>query len=166
MKQVKDLSINEVETLCRLYNECRLSVLEEAELEYILLSTSFRSDIIDETRMLMGMSHQVKLPDNTPIRSKRTGFRSIVVWTLTAAAGVAMVVTAGYSLLGKHETVPSATESYYVAYVEGRQVDEEIARQMAVTEEAKVEAFMQFVENQKTAEQDKVRQFINHQNNK
>ncbi len=60
MKRIDDLSINEVETLCQLYNDCRLSVQEEAELEYILFSTRLNSELIDETRLLMELSYQVK----------------------------------------------------------------------------------------------------------
>lgn len=60
----------------------------------------------------------------------------------------------------------SMNENYYIAYVEGKEVEEEAARKIAESEVAKVTAFMQFVESRKTIEQDKVRQFINHQKNK
>lgn len=61
MKQEVNLSIKEIETLCLLYNECRLSVQEETELEYILLCTAYSSDIINETKELMGLSRKMKL---------------------------------------------------------------------------------------------------------
>lgn len=72
MKQEVNLSIKEIETLCLLYNECRLSVQEETELEYILLCTAYSSDIINETKELMGLSRQMKLADDTSARHRRT----------------------------------------------------------------------------------------------
>lgn len=62
MEQVKDLTIEEIEALCRLYNECRLSVLEETELEYVLHCTTLSTDLINETKSLMGISRQVTFP--------------------------------------------------------------------------------------------------------
>lgn len=165
MKQVENLSIKEVETLCRLYNECRLSVQEEAELEYILLCTTFSSDLINETRKLMGVSHQMKF-QNVQIRPKRTTYRKIIGWTLAAAASVAIVLIGSRFLQVESDTITSTDGNYYIAYVEGERLNEEAARKMAEAEAAKVAAFMQSVEKQKTEEQDKVRQFINYQNNK
>ena len=149
MKQVENLSIKEVETLCRLYNECRLSVQEEAELEYILLCTTFSSDLI-----------------HVQIRPKRTAYRKIIGWTLAAAASVAIVLIGTRFLQVESDTITSTYGNYYIAYVEGERLNEEAARKMAEAEAAKVAAFMQSVEKQKTEEQDKVRQFINYQNNK
>ena len=60
----------------------------------------------------------------------------------------------------------STGDSHYVAYVKGKQVDEKTARKIAETEAAKVEEFMQAIERQKAAEQNKVKQFFNNQNSK
>ena len=35
------LTLQDIEELCRLYLDCELSVLEEQELEYVLLNTSY-----------------------------------------------------------------------------------------------------------------------------
>lgn len=165
MKQVKDLSIDDVEKLCLLYNECQLSVQEETELEYILLCTAFSSDIINETRVLMGVSRQMKFP-NVSTHSKNIFYGNVVGWTLCKVACVLMVLIGSFVLLKRHRIMISTNGNYYVAYVEGKQVNEEDARIMAEKEAAKVAEFMQLIEEQKIAEQNKVRQFINYQNNK
>ena len=54
-------STEEVERLCQLYIDCQLSVLEEAELEYVLRHCHFASTIINETKDLMAISRTLKL---------------------------------------------------------------------------------------------------------
>lgn len=99
MKQEVNLSIKEIETLCLLYNECRLSVQEETELEYILLCTAYSSDIINETKELMGLSRQMKLADDTSARHRRTPLQKALIWTLSAAASVAIILTGVFSCI-------------------------------------------------------------------
>lgn len=50
------LTLQETEQLCRLYMDCRLTVLEETELQYVLGRIPYSSPCIDEVRMLMGVS--------------------------------------------------------------------------------------------------------------
>lgn len=50
------LTLQETEQLCRLYMDCRLTVLEETELQYVLGKMPYSSPCIDEVRMLMGVS--------------------------------------------------------------------------------------------------------------
>lgn len=166
MKQEMNLSIKEIETLCLLYNECRLSVQEETELEYILLCTAYSSDIINETKELMGLSRQMKLANDTSARHRRTPLQKALIWTLSAAASVAVILTGSVFLSKINEMGTSTGDSHYVAYVKGKQVDEKTARKIAETEAAKVEEFMQAIERQKAAEQNKVKQFFNNQNSK
>lgn len=159
MKQVNELSIKDIETLCQLYNECKLSVLEESELEYLLLSTSFSSELINETRKLMGISRQIKFEKKSQY-IRRTAYRRFTYWTLGVAASLGIIV--GTFLLDNYTTLKD--DSYYIGYVEGKRVNEETARNMAKAEIVKVTSFMQYVEKQKSIEQDKVRIFTNHIN--
>ena len=48
------LTLQETERLCRLYMDCRLTVLEETELEYVLGHMPYRSALIDDVRRVMG----------------------------------------------------------------------------------------------------------------
>ncbi|WP_251967065.1 hypothetical protein NEE14_006500 [Parabacteroides sp. AD58] len=159
MKQINELSIKDIETLCQLYNECKLSVLEESELEYLLLSTSFSSELINETRKLMGISRQIKFEKKSQY-IRRTVYRRFTCWTLGVAASLGIIV--GIFLLKNYST--PRDDSYYIGYVEGKPVNEETARNMAKAEIVKVASFIQYVEKQKSIEQDKVRIFTNHIN--
>lgn len=55
------LTLQETEQLCRLYMDCRLTVLEETELQYLLGKMPYSSPCIDEVRMLMGVSLPAKI---------------------------------------------------------------------------------------------------------
>ena len=48
-----NLTLQETEALCRMYLDCRLSVFEETELQYVLLHSEHRSPLIDDVRTLM-----------------------------------------------------------------------------------------------------------------
>lgn len=159
MKQVNELSIKDIETLCQLYNECKLSVLEESELEYILLSTSFSSELINDTRKLMGISRQIRIEKKSQCTG-RTVYRRFTYWTLGVAASIGIIV--GTILFKNYPTL--SDDSYYIGYVEGKPVNDETARNMAKAEIVKVASFIQYIEKQKSVEQDKVRIFTNHIN--
>ncbi len=163
MKRIKDLSIKEVETLCLLYNDCRLSVQEEAELEYILFSIRLNSELINETRQLMGLSYQVKFSDMS-IHHKSRKVRKLSFWSLRIAASVAILIGV-FAWLQIHE-FNNDDSTVFIAYADGKQLTSEMARKIAEKEEQKVKSFMQALEVQKTTEQKKVKHFMNHQNRK
>lgn len=162
MRQINELSIKEIETLCRLYNKCQLSLLEESELEYILLSTPFSSDLINETKELMGISRQIKLKKKSKYL-ERIVYQKFAYWTLATAASIGIIIGSSF-LLKKYKTLTD--DSYYIGYINGEQVNDKIARNMAKAEIAKVASFIQYVEKQKSIEQNKVRTFTNHINQK
>lgn len=62
------LTLQETEQLCRLYMDCRLSVLEETELQYVLGKLPYSSPCIDEVRMLMGHQISQKALKSTKIK--------------------------------------------------------------------------------------------------
>lgn len=163
MKRIDDLSINEVETLCQLYNDCRLSVQEEAELEYILFSTRLNSELIDETRLLMELSYQVKFFDMS-IHHRSRKVRTLSVWSLRIAASVAILIGV-FALLQIHE-FNNDDGTVFIAYDEGKQLTSKMAKKMAEKEEQKVKSFMQALEVQQATEQKRVEYFMNHQNRK
>lgn len=51
-----NLTAEELDELCRLYMDCKLSVLEEKELEYVLSLTSMTSPTIKKVRSLMNIT--------------------------------------------------------------------------------------------------------------
>lgn len=152
MKQnARYITIEEAEQLCRLYMDCQLSVLEEAELEYVLMQSRLNSPLISETRVLMGMSQSVNL--QTP---KKHLFPA---WVWRVAACVAILI-GGITLLQNH--TPNETDC--IVYVEGTEVRGERAKAIAEADVARMEQFMQTVEAQRATEQAKVEQFMNHKN--
>ncbi len=144
MKEYNDkLTIREIEELCNLYMDCALTSLEEAELEYVLLTTDSDSEIIRETRAVMGLSRELAARTTAPADGKSgknekkrrltmRRWRSAVTGIAASAAILAASVI-GLSSGG-------ASEVEYIAYVGGRQLRGEQAREVA---EAQVERYRQ-----------------------
>lgn len=152
MKQaMRYITVEEIEQLCRLYMDCRLSVLEETELEYVLLRSEMDSPLINDTRMLMKISRQV----NRPMPRKNL----LLTWWWRVAAAVVFLI-GSIALLQNRTT----SETDCIAYVEGIEVGGEEAKVIAEADVARMEKFMLMVEKQKATEQAKVEQFMNHNN--
>lgn len=86
------LSIEELETLCTLYIECRLSVLEETELYYVLLKTDKESALINETRTIMGLERKVADSRPTVIRKKPIYKRFAFYGAAASVVGIILCV--------------------------------------------------------------------------
>lgn len=95
------LSVTELEELCHLYLDCKLSVLEEKELEYVLSHTSLTSPAIEDVRTLMGaqtltvktaMTAEAAKTDK-PVKPRRNRF---ACWRFTT--GIAASVTVLFAL--------------------------------------------------------------------
>lgn len=94
-EQDKILTLQETEQLCRLYMDCRLSVLEEAELQYVLSKLPYSSPCIDEVRMLMGLTIN---PESFKAKKKTfsvfrniTAIRIAASFTILFAIGIALL---------------------------------------------------------------------------
>lgn len=121
------LTIQETEQLCRLYMDCRLSVLEETELQYVLGKLPYSSPCIDEARMLMGLS--ISTIAAKPKRPFSSFFRSRSA--IGIAASFAILLAIGVSLLHNRssdvQNVSSLSSDnaqvYIAAYSHGKQLD-------------------------------------------
>lgn len=144
MKEYNDkLTIREIEELCNLYMDCALTSLEEAELEYVLLTADSDSEIIRETRAVMGLSRELAARTAAPANGKsgknekkrRIAMRRWrgAVTGIAASAAILAASVIGFSSGG-------ASEVEYIAYVGGRQLRGEQAREVA---EAQVERYRQ-----------------------
>ena len=149
------LTKGEIEMLCQLYQDCQLSVLEEAELEYVLMHCDFESPVIADAKELMAISHSVKLVETKKQR------KPIMVWAMRVAACVAIML--GSVAVFLHSSL-NAENEYCVVYVAGEKASEKIAHEIAEADIAKMQQFMQTVNEQKAAEEAKVEQFMNHIN--
>lgn len=151
--QLENISKQELEQLCRLYNECRLSVIEERELEYLLLITGHDSELISTTRQIMGLSDAIFLPKPQPVLRRRYNFIKI-------AASVAIIAATALTYIGiTRGTLP---ENEYIAYADGHRVDDHEAMEQVTADMAKAEAFITRMQVMEKAEQLKVQNFINH----
>ena len=116
-----NLTAEELDNLCRLYMDCKLSVLEEKELEYILTRTSLNSPSIDEVKALMniqllprleGRKHKFQLPS----------------WKTIAgiAASIAILLSVAiYSISHPDSNVAGSTVTDYIAaYSHGKRLSD------------------------------------------
>lgn len=142
-------SIEEVERLCQLYIDCQLSVLEEAELEYVLRHCHFASTIINETKDLMAISRTLKF-------EKRKKSKNAWTWALRAAACVAIALT---TIAISHNINQKRDDC--IVYVEGEKVDTDLAHKIAEADVAKMKKFMEAIDEQQAHEKAKVEQFMN-----
>lgn len=143
------LSIKELEKLCQLYMEGKLSVKEEKYLSLILPSSSDRSAIIEETLFLMGIgkiasknnlpedtSHQAAVTGNKTDSPNKNAFRKSVLKIFSAstcAAAVIAVLTFGWNLFSKDFTRDEDT--VFTAYVDGKEEnDPQKAKLIALAE--------------------------------
>ena len=136
------LSFEETERLCRLYMECQLSILEEAELHYILGKFPYRSDTIDEARVLMDIASAYNL-DNEDMDT-RQNIQTVgkKTWTkvLTCAASMAVVISLGMALWFKQN---SQEEYYCQVFENGKEVNRKDALSYAESEMARIDNFIE-----------------------
>lgn len=154
-----NLTIEELDELCRLYMDCKLSVLEEKELEYILSHTSLTSPSIDEVRNLTGI--QIFKPvSSKPIIKTFSNW-----WLKTGiAASVAILLGIGLTVFKTDNSKSSVSESC-IAYVNGHELHGDVAMAHIESETRKAEEFISKMAEFEEEEQDKIEQFMNHQNN-
>ena len=144
------LTLQEIEQLCNLYMECRLSVHEETELHYVLGKLPYTSPLIDDTRRLMG------LPYTTPIPQKKRKRRPWL-WATGSAAAFAITIVISTILIPTNRDTAGC-----IAYVDGQRVTGAAADAIVAEHIAKAETFMKTIENINISEQEKVNYFMNH----
>lgn len=140
MKESKDtITLNEIETLCKMYAECKLSVAQESELEYVLLRTNSHSPLIDGTRQLMGIAHSLKF-DKMDVSKKRP-FKFQRYW-YGVAASIALILGIGLSLHQHFSNSQTSSDSCYLAYADGEQLSDVDAKVRIEAEMKSAEDFI------------------------
>ncbi len=119
-----NLTIQEAEELCRLYAECKLSVLEERELEYLLSHMPESTPELDRTRALMGIAARA---ESAARLSPKSAPRRFLRPTLMAVASIAAVVVLALGIFFGIGT----RSAQYEAFADGRTLDLEAARLQA-----------------------------------
>lgn len=147
-------TIDEIEKLCQLYLDCKMTVLEESELGYVLLQSNCDSLLINETKELMAVSMSLKLKPEKQSKA-------ILTWAMRAAACVTIML--GIFAVFHHINVNPENDNCIV-YVAGKKASSEEAQRIAEEDVAKIERFMHTVKEQQAKEEIKVEQFMNHIN--
>lgn len=151
------LTLQETEQLCRLYMECRLTVLEETELQYVLGKLPYSSPCIDEVRMLMGIAAEPK--SNTPAKKKSGFMRSKTI--IGIAASLALLLVASVALFDHGATTTQSGDGFYIAYANGEKVGREQTVKQVTADMRAADEFLSHIAELEAQEQIMVDNFIN-----
>lgn len=126
-----ELTRDELDALAKMYLDCRLSRLEERELELLLAETGESSEAIDEARLLMGLC--TAMAAVMPRRKARRPWERLA----GVAASVAVVCAVATTFLTQGDNAPhtacAAAETITV-YVDGEYVSDPV-RAYTIAEE-------------------------------
>ncbi len=138
-----NLTVKELDELCRMYMDCKLSVLEERELEYILSHSSFTSESIAEVRSLMNI--QLLTQPKKPISKTRS-------WNWRYVAGIAAsiaillsvaIYSMSYSTLHRNDNLYGDNSNIFVAaYSHGERLNHKEAISATNLAMAKADSLM------------------------
>lgn len=129
------LTLQETEQLCRLYMDCKLSVLEETELQYVLGKLPYSSPCIDEVRMLMGRSlkrSKIRKSVSSPY------LRRILTLTIGMAASIALLI----GFFGYDPESHNTPDNYIIAYENGHRLSRHQAEAAVEASIEKAQALM------------------------
>ena len=130
---IESLSVSELEALCELYLDCRLTRLEEAELHYVLLHSQEHSELIDEVRGMMAMTAGIAT-ETTPteaaapltgaaLRTARHGWWQR--WTVANIAASLMLLLATAATITYFSASNLQTDTTtYMVYLDGDRIDD------------------------------------------
>lgn len=135
------LTIEELDQLCRLYMDCKLSVLEEKELEYILCTTPLTSASIAEVKALMNI--QVHPASDNGIRRKRF-LNWKYVTGIAASIAVILTVTLHFTATRTSSLHDSNSNMYIAAYSSGKRLSDSEAVRATNLAMAKADSLMNY----------------------
>lgn len=132
----------ELEVLARAYLDCRLSKLQEKELELLLASSDVSSPIIDEARDTMMATTMLEAAAPARPASRQAPVRRPWRW----AAAAAVVLAAGVGLgLWRHAAGQAVglDSAPCIVYVDGERLDPEAAAASAMATQSMCMAMME-----------------------
>lgn len=159
------LTLRETEELCRLFMDCKLSVLEETELEYVLSNLDYHSPLIDEVRELMAVpiSLGVTQPSKPASATKRTWAKRFSYFSV--AASIALLIGIGFNLNRHDESSQFHSGAVYIAYAGGKQLNTEDAKKQVEEDILSADAFIREMEELEAQEVEMADNFINSHSN-
>lgn len=156
-EQDEKLTLQETEQLCRLYMDCRLSVLEETELQYVLGKLPYSSPCINEVRLVMGLT----IPHET-FKTKKKAFGFLRNRTaISIAASFTVLFVTGIALLHNQSASEQSPTGLYTAYADGHKVSQEQAVRQVKSDMETADEFLNHIAELEAQEQRMVDNFIN-----
>lgn len=158
MKEQDDkLTIQETEQLCRLYMDCRLSVLEETELQYVLCKLPYSSHCINEVRLMMGLT----IPPET-FKTKKKTFGFLRTRTaISIAASFTILLVSGIALLHNQSVSEQNPTELYIAYANGHKVSQGQTIRQVKSDMKTADEFLSHIAELEAQEQRMVDNFLN-----
>ena len=155
MKDVNNqFTLLEIEHLSQLYHDCQLTLLEESELEYVLMQCNYDSPLVNQTKEFMAISRSLKLNTSKPQKN---------AWSRLLRVAACVAIVSGTFVIFQYINLNRDNDKCIV-YVSGERVSSDIAHQIAEADVAKMQQFMQTINEQQAHEEAKVEQFMNHIN--
>lgn len=156
MKETEQiLTIKETEQLCRLYMECKLSLLEESELLYILTTLPYSTPLIDEVKVIMG----VQIKDIKPISkisTKKKWWNKSGLYQIAASISIFVLSIA---FVSNYDTTIKDDSNFSIAYANGIRVSQDEAEILNEADMKKADAFMARIAELENQEQNKLNSF-------
>lgn len=118
MNTKEKLTIQEIEQLCQAYMDCRLTRLQEKELELVIICSDVTSPKIDEVRAIMGLSILISM-DNSKSSVVKKAKLHITKHASIAACVASIVIFAGYFISSTQSV--DETRDVYVC-VDGKEL--------------------------------------------
>lgn len=157
MEKEKYLSIEETEQLCHLYMECRLSGLEETELNYVLNILPYSSPIIEEVRTLMSISLSSEILENDCLTiNRRGGRKNLTRRLLIVAASFILLLSIGIPVFLHFK---QQSEFYCQVFAYGEEVSREKALVIANEEMDRIDSFFKVMSDIESEQQQKTDSF-------
>lgn len=153
LEKDKYLSIEETEQLCRLFMECKLTILEEAELQYVLGLLPYSTPIIEETRTLMNISLACELERKDRLRNKPKEKKDLIRKILFAAATVAILLSVG---IPTYLHFKQESDLYCQVFSNGQEVSRDKAIVIAEGELERIDKFFENMNNIESEQQQKI----------
>ena len=153
LEKDKYLSLEETEQLCSLFMECKLNLLEEAELQYVLDLLPHSSPIIDEARTLMNISLACELESKERLRIKPKPKKKVIRKILFAAATVAILLSVG---IPTYFHFKQESDLYCQVFFYGKEVSGENAKVIAEEELDRIDKFFESINNIESEQQQKI----------
>ncbi len=127
-EQNNKLTLQETEQLCEFFMDCKLSVLQENELRYVLSQIDYHSPLIDDTRALMGIELSAFDKPVPKSSRKRKSWETKKITYFSVAASLAILVCLGTGIFQYRSSGFNNSTSKYIAYVDGKRLSNKDAK--------------------------------------